>query len=387
MEAKLVGSTNRIKRLSSAKRYIQNHARICYSEKNWDELLEESFSPKFVGSLADNGHHSPFDKFDVDFELREVPKALAMVLNNQGVYATEEKSARYTKMKVSSHQRELYDKWDSWFNSEINSRFPESDFPGLYKKSGGKTAAEKLAQENARYMTSVFTPTHMTHKVSLRQLNILYHWFNDFVNVTDNSDVFENRLAWAMDEFNSLPEIEKWIIPEAQIRMKGGRPFRFFSEREVKERFNEDSFAVNYNTSFASLAQHQRHRLSTYDVFSGTELGAPNGFYVLRLVEASGKTDEWIKDLEDVAEYDFPQAQLLGVSERGLAENLPAKSIERLCGLAQLETARNVGEVMSKYAKAVPSMEKYNQPACRVEGGCHKGGCVFGADNYLTRLI
>ncbi len=56
---RLVGSTNRIKRLKTAKRFVQNHARKCYSEKNWDELLDEAFLPGLTKALITKGHHSP----------------------------------------------------------------------------------------------------------------------------------------------------------------------------------------------------------------------------------------------------------------------------------------------------------------------------------------
>ena len=126
---------------------------------------------------------SPFDHFNLNFNLKGIEKAVAMVFNNQGVYTTSEKSARYTIMdNVPDHQKNLYEKWNDWFHKEISSRFPESDFPKLHKiGSDKKSIAEKLSQENARYMTSSFTPTTMTHSVSWRQLNILYHSFGDFI--------------------------------------------------------------------------------------------------------------------------------------------------------------------------------------------------------------
>ena len=58
-----------------------------------------------------------------------------MVFNNQGMYTTSEKSARYTVMdNVPDHQKDLYNKWNGWFHGEISSRFPEADFPALHKK-------------------------------------------------------------------------------------------------------------------------------------------------------------------------------------------------------------------------------------------------------------
>ena len=390
MQIKLVGSTNRIKKLQTAKRFVQNHARECYSEKSWDELIGEDFQSGLVKSLITRGHHSPFDHFQLNFEIRQLPKILAMVLNYQGVYTTSEKSARYTVMSdINPHQKELYDKWKDWYLDEISSRFPESTFSKLHKRgSDGKTPAEKLSQENARYVTSVFTPTNMTHTVSLRQANILYHFFNDFIEEhNDSSNEFKKRLTEPMKEFVNSEEIQKWIIKEAQVKMKGGIPLRFIRDSEVEEHFGEDIYSTNYDASFASFAQLQRHRLSVYDISGGFEIGASKGFYVPHLIKDSSKENEWLSDLESVSQYDFPQAQLLRVGERGMRENFPAKSIERLCGLAQLETAKIVSDVGQKYSEYIPEMEKYAKPACEVEEGCKKGGCIFGKENYLSRLI
>jgi hypothetical protein len=388
MKVQLVETTGRIYDLPTAKRWVQNHARICYSEKSWDELVDEAFMPGLVGDLIGRGHHSPFDHFGLNFYLDGPEKALAMVFNNQGMYTTSEKSARYTTMKdIPEQQKRLYDKWDNWFLEEIQERFPAEKFPALHarRKPTEKTTAEKLAQENARYMTSVFTPTKMTHSISLRQANIIYHWFNDFIAENENSSPFNSRLAQSMRGFTESPVIKNWIIEEAQVKMKGGLPLRFFLHG-VEEHFGEDIYSTNYHASFASLAQLHRHRLARYTVSDGQQKGADLGFYVPRLVEASGKNGEWHNDLESVAENDFPQAQLLCVGERGMREDIVAKTEERECGLAQLETARVVDLVLERYEKQIPAMGNLRVPACSSDG-CKKGGCTFGAKNYLERLL
>jgi len=385
MEVKVVGTTEKINNQENAKRLVQNHARKCYTEKIWDELVEENFKSGLVKSLIDRGHHSPFDHFVINFDFDGVPKALAMAFNNQSVYTTSEKSARYTKMsKIPEHQLGLYDKWGSWFHSEISKRFSESDFPKLYiKGSDDKTPAEKLSQENARYMTSVFTPSSMTHTVSWRQANILYHSFNDFIKENEkSSDEFKLRLADSMRGYVDSSAVKDWIIDEAQVKMKGGISLRFFRDEPVEEVLScKDIYSINYSASFASLAQLHRHRLAVYDVSNGWQKGAPLDFYIPRLVEAAGKSNEWLEDAESVSKYDFPQAQLLKVGERGMREHIIAKSLERMCGLAQLETTRNHAEVLERLGIEIG-------PSCVISGeGCKKGGCIFGPDQYLERLI
>jgi len=390
MKVQLVGSTNSIQTQQEAKRWVQNHARICYSEKNWDELLEEAFMPGLMGSLIERGHHSPIDHFGLNFYFEGPEKSLAMMFNNQGMYTTSEKSARYTVMSgIPEQQQQLYAKWDNWFLEEIQRRFPEPKFPGLYqrRKPKEKNTAEKLAQENARYMTSVFTPTMMTHSLTWRQMNILYHQFQDFIQEHEGSPVaYKAKLAEAMKGFVDADEIRKWAIDEAQVKMKGNIPLRFFRDTPVEEHFGEDQYGTNYLASFASLAQLQRHRLVRHNVSGGFEQDAPLGFYVPRLVDASGKAVEWNTDLESVAQTDFPQAQLLYIGERGMREDLPVRTEERECGLAQLETARVIGELIDNYAKHIPEVAALKQPSC-LSGGCKKGGCTFGPSLSLERLI
>lgn len=390
MDVQLIGTTNNIKNQKDAKRFIQNHARVCYTDKNWDELLSEAFKTGFIKSLITRGHHSPFDHFYLNLNLKGPEKAVAMVFNNQGVYTTSEKSARYTIMTdIPEHQRGLYGRWNGWFHEEISSRFPDSDFPALHKRgSDGKTTAEKLSQENARYMTSSFTPTVMTHSVSWRQLNILYHSFNDFIEKNGSGEnEFNNRLAEGMRSFVHSPVVQNWVIDEAQVRMKGAVPLRFIRGSLVEEHFGEDIYSTNYKASFASLAQLHRHRLAVYDICKDIELGASDGFYVPRLVEAAGMSDKWKKDLGEVSEYDFPQAQLLRVGERGMREHLPAKTLERECGLVQPETAGVVDLVLGKYGEKVSAMNTWRNPSCVIEGSCKKGGCTFGPEKYLERLV
>ena len=389
MKVQLVGSTNNILNQQDAKRFVQNHGRICYTEKNWDELLEEDFKKGLMGSLISRGHHSPFDHFGLNFYFEGPEKSLAMTFNNQGMYTTSEKSARYTVMSgMPESQKIIYDKWDNWFFKEISKQFPDSNFPKLYIKGGdGKSTAEKLAQENARYVTSVFTPTNMTHSLTWRQMNIIYHQFQDFITDNENSPIeFKGRLAEAMKGFTKSDEIKKWVIEDAQVKMKGDISLRLFKDNSVEEHFGEDIYSTNYFASFASLAQLHRHRLVNYNVSSGFQSGAPLGFYIPRLIEATGKTNEWINDLESIAKTDFPQAQILYVGERGMRENLPARTEERECGLAQLETARIIGGLLDDYSKFVPEVAELKQPTC-TKDGCKKGGCTFGPSMALERLI
>ena len=96
--------------------------------------------------------------------------------------------------------------------------------------------------------------------------------------------------------------------------------------------------------------------------------------------------NEWNDDCASVAENDYPQAQLVSISERGNREDLQLKSFERICGLAQLETAQAVRKVIDKFATVDPSVERWGKPEC-LDDVCIKGGCPFGADEATSRLL
>ena len=135
-------------------------AGICYLPDTIESLRgepEERTISRYKGNLA-SMHHSVFSHVTYNLLLTNVPKILAMVLNNEKLYTTSEKSARYTQMAPSAEERELYEKWIGLFQRRV---IEEYGFKEKY--------ALKLAQENARYLISVFTPaTTMMYTVNLQ---------------------------------------------------------------------------------------------------------------------------------------------------------------------------------------------------------------------------
>lgn len=49
-----------------------------------------------INMTLNNGHHSVYDHINVSLNLQNIPKILAMVINNEHQYTTSEKSGRYT---------------------------------------------------------------------------------------------------------------------------------------------------------------------------------------------------------------------------------------------------------------------------------------------------
>lgn len=189
MEIKLVNSSNNYEEiqkiledssdrdaiLQGLFRFSRDCARICYTKKDFDGVMKEKYNKELIfNRLLPSGHHSIFEHINFSLYLSGYPKIMAMVLNNEKQYATSEKSARFTQMQEAEpDQREKYEKWMEILQPEIAKVYP--DIP-----EGRDTAIEKLGQENARYMTSVFTPTKCVYTTNWRQLNFLMQCFGEF---------------------------------------------------------------------------------------------------------------------------------------------------------------------------------------------------------------
>lgn len=391
MQINLRATTEGIKTLKEAKHFCQKRARTCYTEKSFQEVEQEPFDEQLIQNLLESGHQGPFGHFHLGFTFTNIPKALAMLLNNSGFYTTCEKSARYTQMKLPAGQKQLYDKWLKIFEQRIADEYPISQFPKLYQKWRG-IPQRKLAQENARYATSVFTPTfQMDFTTSLEHLNVLMTNFKRFIE-NSTEDEFKLRNASLMEEFLSLDEIQKWRIPEIVDRTERGLVY-FGKENPEPNHFGQTVFSYTRPMSFACFAQAHRHRILDYELISGWEKGATLGFFIPPIIssrENKGTNTlerEWIADMEHVAETDFPQAQLVMVNEAGKRANLIGKLADRNCGQSQLEIARDSSQLATLYAQHVKEMEKYATASCQFRGKCQKGGCILGPQHYATRKI
>ena len=87
-------------------------AGICYLPDTLDVLFNEPIekTEKRAQMNIQSGHHSVFGHATYNLSLEGIPKILAMILNNEKVYNTSEKSARYTVMQTSDEEQVLYDK-------------------------------------------------------------------------------------------------------------------------------------------------------------------------------------------------------------------------------------------------------------------------------------
>lgn len=381
MEIKVIASTKvgYVMPKDEAVDFSGKSAGICYLPDTLETLFAEA--PEKTQRRADgnikSGHHSVFGHPTYNLSLEGIPKILAMILNNEKIYNTSEKSARYTHMEPSPQEKELYEKWIEIFKEQILTQYPKFE----------DKRALKLAQENARYLISVFTPaTVMEYTVNFGQLNYIINWAKDYIkNAEENT--FSIKLKETFKEFlASMPDLE---IEGLDSRNKN-RNFSLFAQRKNRNEEFGENYSVTYLASFAQLAQAQRHRTLSYEI---TLLDEPK-YYVPPIIAGTNLEKEWLKDISSLKEF-FPQGMLVQVNERGTIENFVLKGMERLCGFSQLEIMQETKNIMNKYLEATkdkPELYQYLLPysrgaRCTFPGWKCDSPCVFGGYGAMIRNI
>jgi len=317
-------------------------AGVCYMPATFNDLLNEDMTKtnKRVDQTKSSGHHSVFDHNNITLYLDGVPKIIAMIINNEKQYTTSEKSARYTKMKLTDKEQLVYDKWLELFKNRIAKRYKQ-DYPEFFTDN----KIEKLAQENARYLISVFTPTSMVYTTTYRQFNYLISFMDKQINKSNKSK-FEEKLNTYLVEFvNKLK-----ALPYYDEKLSGNekcRELSLFAKTKVEEYFG-DAYSTSYRASFAELAQAQRHRTINYSM-SVLE----DEYYIPPIIQDSPDMCElWLSDIKSLGDI-YPQATLLEINEMGTLDNFILKMKERKCTFAQLEINQITNETLKKYEYAL----------------------------------
>lgn len=443
-------------------------AGVCYMPDDYFEngVQDEDKALNRANNTSNSGHHSVYDHGHITFVIK-TNKMMCMILNSLEVYATSEKSARYTKMQPETElELQLYEKWRTKIQKLILEKYPDTDDDMLSKRLCKKMGIEdskavvngscshikddeyleaelnelkksetlpsfKLAQENARYMISVFTPTTIEYTISFRQAFLTIDYMHKLAANLDNAqDTFSKKLLPYITEF--VKELES-AVGEIRLSDNKNQSIRFLEAQHVgelikntdkdemtfipykdleqrlqpKETSIADSYTLVYNGSLAMLAQAQRHRTLRYTMC----LQEPGeiGFYTPEIVKNAGLEDEWQEDIKSVA-YCIPQGTLVRITEQGLFEDFALKCKERMCGRAQLEVMRSTTESVYKFIKDKDKLSYQNQkllesitdtrvcnnglttnkvPAARCKFSDFKcsEGCRWGANEALTRLI
>lgn len=366
-------------------------AGVCYDQEGYNHLKDEAEEKtrRRISLTKDNGHHSVYDHIYISLNITNIPKILAMVLNNEKEYTTSEKSARYTPIKpgkdsvITEEEHRLYEKWMEIFKRKIKD---------MYGDVYDDNKIKKLAQENARYLVTVFMPTTMVYTVSLRQINYIASWLEKYIAACDESKDFERKLAASMREF--IEELKNLNILDAGLLTNDkNRSISLFGKNlgDKKDYFG-DVYATIYKGSFASLAQAQRHRTLDYKM----ELMEEKEFFVPPILDDDpALMQEWLNDIKSVANV-YPTGELVMIYERGTYENFILKCKERLCSAAQLEIMKQTKETLESYYDGLKSnhdplaedMEKYTHGArCTFPDYKCSSPCGFKEGINLTRKI
>lgn len=343
-------------------------AGICYDKEGFAHLEKEpkEKTDRRVDMTINNGHHSVYGHTSISFDIKNLPKALAMVLNNEHEYNTSEKSLRYTPVVsngiITYDEERLYKKWMDIFKLKIKEK---------YGNVYSNYRINKLAQENARYLVTVFTPTEMIYTTSLRQINYIASWMDDYIREANMNDVFERKLAMYMDEFiNELDD--KNVLDDRLMRNEKERKISLFGKNlNNQDEYFGNVYSTNYKGSLAQLAQAQRHRTLDYKL----EFLEDKEFYIPPIIEDDDLlVKEWLTDMNIVGEL-TPQGELVNINEIGKYEDFILKCKERLCSAAQLEIMRQTRETLMKYKDY---LEKHNNPlASDIVKYTHGARCTF----------
>lgn len=348
---------------------LSGHAAgVCYMPENFETLKNEPVETTFkrVKRTKASQHHSVYGHPYITLSLEDIPKGLAMVLNNEGAYNTSEKSARYTKMVLKDKEQELYDKWLEIYKNEISDMYKDK-YPQVFTDQ----KIEKLAQENARYLISVFTPTSMEYTVSYQQLNYIYQMLINEIN-NENSNAFMQALKPAMQDFCKAIESTPYLDAEIANGVNNkNRKLSLIGNMIKPEQYFGDVYSVSYEGTFAQLAQAQRHRTIDYNM---TLLDEPK-FYVPPIIRRSEQlTKEWKNDCEKQTSV-FPQGLLVNINEFGRLDWFIQKMKERKCTCAQLEINQQTNLILKKY---VEELRAKNHPRAEELSQYTKGSrCTF----------
>lgn len=347
---------------------------ICYSE---DGLMasfseNEEKTEKRVNGTTSGEHQTVFEHVNVGLYLQGSPKFLNMILNNEHQYSTSERSLRYTTIKeweLPSAFIEFYNKWNDIFFTKIKSAY-----------GGIKSDKQimKLAMENSRYLMPVTIPTEMVHTLPLAQLNRVTNYLMDYRDngVNGKKDNLHEQMVPYIDEFiGQLREAN--VIDDRLLSNRKHRSLSIFGE-DLKntERYFGDVYSTVYESSFASLAQAQRHRTIYYQMerLNDDEIS----YFVPPIISDDPMlTSMWFEDNQYLAKEfgTIPQSEKVIVSEKGTFYNFVMKMKERLCSAAQLEVAMQTEETRDEYYNYL--VEQGNDKVSKIEPYMNGARCTF----------
>ena len=337
---------------------------------------------------AINGHYSVYEHGHINLII-QTTKIMAMILNSLNLYATSEKSGRYTVMKPETElEQEMYTKWKNVFVELITP---------FYEKYLTEKEIDKLAMENARYMISVFTPTVMEYTIPYNRAILTCGWLYELADTIETFvdehpkvlpkiskyDYFYDRVK---DECNELADLisgqigitknDHILDDHKKIGIEFFRTFgalykanmngkesvnmlsKFkFDNDNINEYFG-DVYTSRYKASFAELAQGERHRTLHYSM----ELPERLNPYIPKIIRGSAYEVEWTRDFDKlISNKIIPQGTLVDIVEQGRFVDFVLKCKERLCSRAQLEIMEITRDQLARFTHYTGNLSYANR--------------------------
>lgn len=368
--------------------YSAKIAGECYEPDGWSKLINEDEKKTEIRERLTLGleHTTPYEHINIGMEISNMPKILAMVLNNERQSTSSEKPAHYTKIdsyndqNISVMEAALYNKWLDIFIGKINEQYGD-----VFESSKIKI----LAEENARYMVSVFATTRMIHTVPWIQLNRICNYMQDF-KFKGNKTEFDKRLIEVFNQFiNRLDELN--ILDIKAMSNKKNRQLSIFGDEKIEENFGS-SYSTNYKGSLAQFAQAHRHRTLEYNM----QFLKEKEYYVPPILKDDpALVLEWLEDMDSVKDI-TPQGELVSINESGTYNKFILKIKERLCTTSQLEIMEQTRDTLLKYKKSLEAnkhllaedISKYSRGAqCTFPDYTCDQDCKFLEGKRLVRKI
>lgn len=351
------------------------HAGVCYMKDTYEVINKEPRKKTLarIKQTKVGGHHSVYDHNFLSLELSGISKAMAMLLNNEKWYVTSEKSGRYTVMKGTAREEELYNKWCKIFADEITKEYKEKN-PKFFTD----LKIKKLAMENARYLNSIYSRgTIMVYTISYRQLNYLYGFFKDLIEKGSDKEFYKKLMPEIKEFYNELSKLS--YIDELLVNNGKNRTFSLINNNPEPEEYFGDVYQTSFMATAPCFAQNIRHRTLWCSM---EDIPKKPTYYVPPIISSNKElTKQWLADISSNAE-NVPQGMLLKCHEAGTLDSFILKLYERKCTSAQLEINELTNEQLKKYYKTLKS--KKHPRASELERYTHGSRCTFG--NYTCTM-
>ena len=263
-----------------------------------------------------------------------------------------------------------------------------------YGEVFSKTKIKTLAQENARSFISVFMPTQMVYSTTLRQINNLCSFMQNYYVISNKDDSFEGKLATSMvamiKEFQKLNVLDDRLMGNDKNRNLS----LFGSNLGDKKNYFGDLYEVTYDGTYAELAQAQRHRTLDYQM----ERKKDKSYFVPPIIETDpALATEWLTDMMKISNLNVtPIGEMITIRESGSYQNFILKCKERLCSNAQLEIMLQTRKTLLEYMDALKEsnpvlyedIKKYSHGArCSFPDYVCPADCKFKEGKTLVRKI